>query len=182
MIIFNICVLFNISPPSNTVFTSFSHHSWMMSNNVITSFTPECNGGVARKMARFLWQFCRNCHKSPFFGRQSVGNRLRKLVFCTNFPRSFLPTCWKSRIFEKLMQKRACLAVSIAPTALRSEAIATADWSGICKGFFLWQLPLSPTAAPNCHRSRYLYPLPSSAVISKFASKWKGNVFPSRCP
>lgn len=76
----------------------------------------------------------------------------------------------------------ACLAVSIAPTALRSEAIATADWSGICKGFFMWQLPSSPTAVPNCHRPHYSIPLPSSAVISKFASKRKGNVIGTRCP
>ena len=65
----------------------------MMSRNVLSSFTPECNGGVHPKMARFLWQFCRNCHKSPFSG----GNRLKidcKIwCFCTNFPRSFLPTC-----------------------------------------------------------------------------------------
>lgn len=153
-----------------------------MSNNVITSFTPKCNGGVARKMARFLWQFCRNCHKSPFCGRQSVGNRLRKLVFCTNFPRSFLPTCWKSWIFRKLKQKRACLAVSIAPTALRSEAIAMADWSGICKGFFHVAIAPIPDCCPELPSLSLLYPLPSSAVISKFASKWKGNVFPSRCP
>ena len=153
-----------------------------MSKNVLSSLTPECNGGVARKMARFLWQFCRNCHKSPFCGRQSVGNRLRKLVFCTNFPRSFLPTCWKSRIFRKLKQKRACLAVSIAPTALRSEAIATADWSGICKGFFMWQLPLSPTAAPNCHRSRYLYPLPFIRGHQQDCKQVKGQRVPVTLP
>lgn len=80
------------------------------------------------------------------------------------------------------MQKRACLAVSIAPTALRSEAIATADWSGICKGFFMWQLPSSPTAVPNCHRPHYSIPFPLSAVIIKIARKRKGNVFLSRCP
>lgn len=154
----------------------------MMSKNVPSSLTPECNGGVARKMARFLWQFCRNCHKSPFCGRQSVGNRLRKLVFCTNFPRSFLPTCWKSWIFRKLKQKRACLAVSIAPTALRSEAIATADWSGICKGFFMWQLPFSPTAVPNCHRPCYLYPLPFICGYQQVCKQVKGQRVPLTLP
>ena len=103
-------------------------------------------------------------------------------AFCTNFPRSILPTCWKSWIFEKLMQKRACLAVSIAPTALRSEAIATADWSGICKGFFMWQLPLSPTAAPNCHRSRYLYPLPFIRGYQQDYKKEKGQRVPITLP
>lgn len=65
----------------------------MMSRNVLSSFTPECNGGVHPKMARFLWQFCRNCHKSPFSGGNRLQNDCKIWCFCTNFPRSFLPTC-----------------------------------------------------------------------------------------
>ena len=126
----------------------------MMSKNVPSSLTPECNGGVARKMARFLWQFCRNCHKSPFSG----GNRLCPIGNLCHFAQIFhghFCQLVKNQGFLKSWEKKGVFSCKDSPHRPTLRGNCQGKIQRNMYGFFVWQLPTEqrdnvPSCCPSC--------------------------------